>query len=222
MKQYSSKWVLDPLHWWSRSYEYTYHLQQLEKYLKPNIKSVADLGAGTDFFSWYLPDKLNISTTAVDFDPKNGIFHQEINGKYTDSNKKTNFIEGSLQNLPLRDNSFDLVFCVSVLEHTDDYNKIMNEISRIMKKDGVFILTFDVSLDGSNSIPVKEAKELLQVIEKYFIPANGNRYSMEIPNDTFTTSSHYNQLSYCQWRKCHGSWYKPNLTFYSSTWKKKS
>ena len=38
-------------------------------------------------------------------------------------------------------NSIDIVYCNQVLEHIEDLFKVMNEIPRILKKDGLLIIT---------------------------------------------------------------------------------
>ena len=43
-------------------------------------------------------------------------------------------------NIPFPDNSFDIVICNHVLEHIIDYKKAINEIYRILRKEGIAIL----------------------------------------------------------------------------------
>ena len=42
--------------------------------------------------------------------------------------------------IPFEDNSFDLVTCIDVIEHVEDYNRLIKEMLRVTKK-GVFIST---------------------------------------------------------------------------------
>ncbi len=42
--------------------------------------------------------------------------------------------EGSIYNLPYKDNSFDLVICSEVLEHLEDTQKALNELRRVTRK----------------------------------------------------------------------------------------
>ena len=45
---------------------------------------------------------------------------------------------GTAEKLPYLDNSFDVVYCCDVLEHVRDLNKSVAEISRVLKRGGVF------------------------------------------------------------------------------------
>jgi len=42
--------------------------------------------------------------------------------------------------LPFKNSFFDAVFCVSVLEHIEDLDKVMKEVKRIIKPGGLFIV----------------------------------------------------------------------------------
>lgn len=47
--------------------------------------------------------------------------------------------QGFGENLPYEDQSFDVVFCCDVLEHVTDLEKVISEISRVLKPGGIFI-----------------------------------------------------------------------------------
>ncbi|WP_299385024.1 class I SAM-dependent methyltransferase [uncultured Lacinutrix sp.] len=44
-------------------------------------------------------------------------------------------------NIPLKDNSFDTIFCTQVIEHVEDHDKILSEIYRLLKPNGHVILS---------------------------------------------------------------------------------
>jgi 2-polyprenyl-6-hydroxyphenyl methylase/3-demethylubiquinone-9 3-methyltransferase len=52
---------------------------------------------------------------------------------------KIEYIIGSGEALPYPDNSTDVVFCCDVLEHVQNLPKVISEISRVLKPEGVFL-----------------------------------------------------------------------------------
>ena len=46
MQRYGRKWVSDPLHWWSRSYEYSYLIQNIQSYIQNHqgVSRIVNLG----------------------------------------------------------------------------------------------------------------------------------------------------------------------------------
>jgi len=47
---------------------------------------------------------------------------------------------GNAENLPFEKESFDIVLCLDVIEHTNDDKKVVNEIYRVLKKGGNTII----------------------------------------------------------------------------------
>lgn len=52
-------------------------------------------------------------------------------------------------NLPFSDESFDIVTCVDVIEHVEDYNRLIKEMLRISKK-GIFLSTPNRRSENTN------------------------------------------------------------------------
>ena len=88
--------------------------------------SVLDLGSGTGAAFDQL---LNYETTAIDPDKK-----------MLELNTFENKVLGSAENLPFEDNSFDNVFCSFVWRNVSDANKALEEVHRVLKPGGKFIL----------------------------------------------------------------------------------
>ncbi len=175
------------------------------------------------FLSWYISAALDLPIIALDNDPLTKQSHMEIlQRNFNLSETQPEFHQGSLQKLPFKSEEFDIAFCISVLEHTRNYEKVIREIWRVLKVGGLLILTFhafDVSLDGSASIPLTDAQKLLETLWVNLKPVN-KTIVMDLTQDIFTTSKYYNNLSEADWRRYHGSWFTPNLTFFATTWTK--
>tara|TARA_Y100000031_G_scaffold153650_1_gene199400 strand:+ start:1001 stop:1471 length:471 start_codon:yes stop_codon:yes gene_type:complete len=54
---------------------------------------------------------------------------------------KVNFKSASILDLPFEDDKFDSVICSEVLEHIEDDQKAIQELYRVLKREGLLILT---------------------------------------------------------------------------------
>ncbi len=164
---YAHKWVKDPLHQWSRQWEYPYVYNKVRKVAEkePELK-VLDAGSGVTFFPYYLNNELSSSNIyCCDYDEGLEKAYEEIN---FNSSKDIKFSTADLRSIPYENESFHVIYCISVLEHTNEYEKIINEFYRLLKPGGALIVTFDVSLDGTHDIDVDEGERLLDSLSKQF------------------------------------------------------
>lgn len=51
-------------------------------------------------------------------------------------------VKGNCNNLPIRSESIDLVFCSSLIEHVSDQEQLIAEIRRVLKNKGICYLSF--------------------------------------------------------------------------------
>ena len=58
--------------------------------------------------------------------------------------EELNIIKGSGEAIPYPDSTFDVVFCSNVLDHVTDPEKTLDEILRVLKKDGFLNLIVEV------------------------------------------------------------------------------
>lgn len=92
--------------------------------------SLLDVGCGTGFSLDYFDIK-----EAVGIDPSQKLISQY---KYYDgANKK--ILKGIAEELPFKNNSFDIVISVTAIQNFDDITKALNEIKRVGKER--FVLT---------------------------------------------------------------------------------
>ena len=68
-----------------------------------------------------------------------------ISSVLVEMSKKNNpyatIAQGDAENLPFEDGKFDVIFMTEALEHMLDHNKAVAEVSRVLKEDGIFIVT---------------------------------------------------------------------------------
>jgi malonyl-CoA O-methyltransferase len=99
-------------------------------HIKQNQK-IADIGCGKGRFLRLIKElEPNVDCTGIDISPKLLSFAP-------DSIKK---IAGSLENIPLKNNLFDLVFAVESIEHSLNKSGAIKEMLRILKPGGLLII----------------------------------------------------------------------------------
>ncbi|WP_158269259.1 bifunctional 2-polyprenyl-6-hydroxyphenol methylase/3-demethylubiquinol 3-O-methyltransferase UbiG [Saccharospirillum sp. MSK14-1] len=167
LKDYISRWVGDPLHQWSRQWEYPFVYSNVSKKVEDNGNSlILDAGSGVTFFSFFLNAKFKSADVyCCDYDQKLSAVYDEINNR---QDSKVNFTASDLRCLPYEKDQFDLIYCISVLEHTDNFESIIDEFYRVIKPGGELVVTFDVSLDGSREIDIDKSINLLNALAKRF------------------------------------------------------
>ena len=61
--------------------------------------------------------------------------------KKRQKNDPLSLSQSDLLNLPFRDTTFDLLLCLGALEYVDDLDTAVEEFSRVMKDEGIIILS---------------------------------------------------------------------------------
>lgn len=127
-------------------------------------KTVLDFGSGEGYGASILVNHGAASVHGIDISPL-AIEHARI--KYPHESIK--FICADCLSTPLEDNSFELATSFEVIEHLTDHAGYIGEVCRLLKDDGILIISTPnlASSDGSNSFHVKELSlndfsELLQ------------------------------------------------------------
>lgn len=118
-----------------------WHKTVLEHLLPYGIdeKKILEVGCGNGDLSNYLSVNYNADITGLDFSTES---IQIANNKKREFKAKTNsFLVGDAQALPFPDESFDFVVSCECLEHVPDTQKMVNELYRVVKKNGTVILT---------------------------------------------------------------------------------
>jgi SAM-dependent methyltransferase len=165
------KWPRDPLHTWSRIWEYPYvyyHLRKIRtNFQKEELPKVMDLGSGVTFFP-FSAAKLGYNIICGDIDP---VCEKDLNRAIGVISQKLGKVEFKLiadASLPFKDQEFDIVYSISVLEHIDKPDNSIIEIARVLKPGGLLLLTIDLDLKGNSGIGLMNYQKLLKAINNYF------------------------------------------------------
>ena len=102
--------------------------------MNPAEKTALEVGCGGGILTEEI-SKMGFKTTGMDPSENSlstAIHHAQSGGL------DIKYDKGTGENLPYADQSFDYVFCCDVLEHVMDLQKVISEISRVLKSNGVF------------------------------------------------------------------------------------
>ena len=164
------KWPRDPLHTWSRLWEYPYvyhHLQRIQEQ-SPNEKlKVLDFGSGVTFFPFSVA-QLGYDVICADIDPVCAVDipAAEKVVRHTPGSVNVALIKNGV--IPVESASQDVVYCISVLEHIPNFESVIDEIHRVLKPSGQFILTVDIDLRGNFDLGVDGFERLQTKLDKDF------------------------------------------------------
>jgi ubiquinone/menaquinone biosynthesis C-methylase UbiE len=129
-------------------------------------KIALDIACGSGYGTKILASKAK-KVYGVDIDEKTIKYAKE---KYSTTN--INYSVGSGTNIPIEDQSVDVVVSYETIEHIEDYKKFLKEIKRVLKPGGVLLLSTpnDAEYGEGNPYHVHEFfyDDLKKLIKKYF------------------------------------------------------
>ena len=110
-----------------------------------NGKVVADLGCGTGFVSLALANEASI---VFSVDNSSNMLKQLKYNVLDKDYKNLYLIKSSLDSLSLFDESVDVIFINMALHHIKDAKKAISEMHRVLKKDGIVVISDVMEHDG--------------------------------------------------------------------------
>lgn len=169
LEYYGRKWVADPLHTWSRRWEYVFAYERLKGMAdRLDFLRVLDVGSGLTFFPHFVVGRHpNISIECCDYDRQ---IHADAGKLVAPASPVISYSVQDISALTYPDQSFDVIYCISVLEHCDNYSEIIESLSHILKPDGRLIVTIDISLDGRSELTCENAARLIEYFLRSFVP----------------------------------------------------
>lgn len=117
-------------------------------------------------------------------------------------NKKCHFIHGDIEALPFEVNYFDLIVCFETIEHVQNPNFAISEIERVLKPDGILLISSPNKLNYSdktnykNKYHIKEfyEDEFIRLIKSSFV--NVKLFSQQLAHTSLIFSTEINSTKY--------------------------
>jgi SAM-dependent methyltransferase len=103
-------------------------------------KKILDLGAGLGQFSRALLEAGATHVTALEYQRDKAAFAESILEPFAERAK---VICGSAYGIPVETSSLDTVFSHTVFEHLSDPPTALREVARVLKPDGICVLSFN-------------------------------------------------------------------------------
>lgn len=146
------------------------YAEHVTRYLaaKPVVKDkvILDIASGSGYGTKILAETakyvygVDVNTTAVNYSKK----HYAA--------KNIEYIVGDGESIPLDDNSVDVVVTFETIEHIKDYKKFLDEVDRILKPDGLLLVSTpnDVEFAEGNHFHLHEFtyEELKDLLSKHY------------------------------------------------------
>jgi len=151
------------------------HHEHLHRYsLAANVVkggSVLDLGCGSGVGSEMLARR-GASVVGIDIDPQTVAQATEKFGSSID------FFEGSVHAIPLVDSSVDVVVCFEVIEHVDEPARVMKEIARVLRDDGLLLISTPMKAEYNKGLIKPNPFHVGEMEHKAFVAL----VASELPN----------------------------------------
>jgi SAM-dependent methyltransferase len=109
---------------------------------------------------------------------------------FTSGDHQVDLCASKLEELPYRDSLMDLIICINVLDHVQDYDQCMREIYRVLRLGGVLVLGQDLTNeeDYSNcpesfTDPAHPIKLDHHVLEETLNPSYQSQMNLILPRE---------------------------------------
>lgn len=196
------RWPKDPLHTWSRLWEYPYvfhHIQKAQEQKSREQRAgerlrILDFGSGVTFFPFAVAT-LGCDVVCADIDPVVAVDIPEAvkRVQHTPGIVDVALIEDA--RIPIESESQNVVYCISVLEHISAFESAIEEMARVLEPGGNLILTVDIDLQGNCELGVNEFLRLQTTLDEYFMKKLPER-PVHPSNLLTTVNSHYQMKSW--------------------------
>lgn len=156
--------------WWSDDIRWVRTLKNLvpgrlswmDRQIDWRGKQVLDLGCAGGFMAEALVDRGAI-VTGLD-PPREAIAAARAHAAQT--GRAIRYDVGVGEALPYPDTTFDAVVCVDVLEHVQDLSRVMAEVTRVLRPDGLFLFDTINRNPLARLATITVAEDILRLLPK--------------------------------------------------------
>ena len=136
---------------------YTEAFELMEDFYKDKV--ILDVGCGPrGSLEWAVNAKRRVG-----IDPLADKYKKLIN-----KNTNMEYVSAPAEQMPFESNSFDIVSCFNALDHAENLESVLEEIRRVLKKEGYFLLLTDIHEEAAICEPTTVPWNLSELISPFF------------------------------------------------------
>lgn len=169
--------------WHLRNYKYAFYRFAVELYSQQVFQKkrhlmMLDAGCGSRICSLsYVPKKVYV--IGIDVSREN-VINSHRKAKERNYNN-FNFICASINSIPIKQETFDLIVCIDVLEHLSNKYEAITEMYRVCKKQASLICSTSNILNPFMLFDSIAPKIIVKVLENKFAPGHYERHTRYQP-----------------------------------------
>lgn len=110
-------------------------------------KKVLDVGAGYGGAARYLAKNYGCDVVALNLSEVENERDRQMN-KEQGLEDKIEVLDGSFENIPYEDSSFEVVWSQDAILHSGERQKVIDEVARVLKPGGEFVMTDPMQADN--------------------------------------------------------------------------
>ena len=143
--------------------------------------NILDLGAGTGYLATTAAQMVDGLVYALDMNPK---MLRIIESKAQDENiTNIQLVKGSIDDIPLSDNSIDIVLASLVLHEVKPLSKTLQQIKRVLKEGGYFLCVEFEKAESAIDAPPMHVRIPSSIMEEELINAGFSIIQKLFPRD---------------------------------------
>lgn len=165
LSDYGRLWSPDPLANWSRRWEYPFVGSRLVDIVEPGNRWL-DAGAGITFLPFWVQQSVpELQISCLDANPEFPAVFRQLTAR---NSAEVAYLTGDLAETRLPNDLFDVISCVSVMEHLPEPVAALAEMHRLLAPGGHLLLTFDIGLDAFADLTPPALDRCLSFLVEHF------------------------------------------------------